>query len=230
MMRFLPAAAAVAALSFAEAGAQVVTLDDGTFRITVDGREAGSETFQIRRSGSGDAAQVIATAEIRLEVPEGRLDLRPALQASGADMAVSAYQIKVSGAVQEEITVTLGERRFRTQIRSERGEREREFRAAPGTLLLDSGVAHQYYFLATRIGSEGGTVPVISPRQGTQFDLRVVPVGTESIRIGGAQVEARRFRLEGPDGVRELWTDAEGRVLRVEIPEQGYVATRERAP
>jgi hypothetical protein len=230
MPRILALAAGLAILPVAEVRAQVVTLDEGTFRITVDGRNVGSESFQIRRSGSGEAAQVIATAEIRMEVPEGRIDLRPALQASGAEMAVTAYQIKVSGGIQEEITVTLGDRRFRSSIRSERGEREREFRAAPGTLLLDLGVAHQYYFLGARIGSESVTIPVISPRQGTQFDLRVSPVGTQSIRIGDADVQARHLRLEGEGGVRELWIDAEGRVLRVDVPEQGYVALRERAP
>lgn len=210
--------------------AQSVTLDQGTFRITVDGRDAGSETFSIRRSGTGGTAQVIATAEIQMEVPEGRTDIRPALQASGSDMAVSAYQVKVSGATQEEVYVTLGERRFLTTVRSERGEREREFRATPGTLLLDPGVAHQYYFLSGRVGDSGGTFPVISPREGRQFELRVTMVGNESITIGGTAISARHFRLEAEGGDRELWIDEEGRVLRVEHPAAGYVAERQSAP
>lgn len=210
--------------------AQSVTLDQGTFRITVDGREAGTESFTIRRSGAGEAAQVIATAEIQMEVPEGRADIRPALQAAGSDMAVSAYQVKISGALQEEVYVTLGERRFLTTVRSERGEREREFRAAPGTVLLDPGVAHQYYFLATRVGDLGATFPVISPREGRQFDLQVTVVGTESITIGGTSVQARHLRLEGEGGTRELWVNGEGRVLRLEHADAGYVAVRQAAP
>jgi hypothetical protein len=210
--------------------AQSVTLDQGTFRITVDGREAGTENFTIRRSGSGEEAQVIATAEIQMQVPEGRADIRPALQAAGSDMAVSAYQVKISGAIQEEVYVTLGERRFLTTVRSERGEREREFRATPGTLVLDPGIAHQYYFLATRMGESGGTFPVISPREGRQFDLRVTVVGSESVTIGGTSVQARRLRLEGGGGTRELWVNGEGRVLRLEHAETGYVAIRQSAP
>ena len=210
--------------------AQSVTLDQGTFHITVDGRDAGSENFSIRRSGTGGEAQVIATAEIQMEVPEGRTDIRPALQASGSDMAVSAYQVKVSGATQEEVYVTLGERRFLTTVRSERGEREREFRAAPGTLLLDPGVAHQYYFLSGRVGDSGGTFPVISPREGRQFELQVIVVGNESITIGGNAITARHLRLEADGGTRELWVDGEGRVLRLEQPAAGYVAVRQSAP
>jgi hypothetical protein len=209
---------------------QSVTIDEGSFRILVDGSEVGTETFAIRRSGSGADAQFIATAEVQMEVPEGRLDLRPALQASGGDMEVSAYQIKVSGHRQEEIYVTLGDRRFRTSVRSERGEQEREYRASPGTVLLDTGVAHQYYFISSRVGSGGGTVPVIVPRESQQFDLRVTLVGTEQIQVGGEGVSARHFRLEGSGETRELWVDEEGRVLRLEFPAGGYVAERSQRP
>jgi hypothetical protein len=211
--------------------AQGVTVDEGTFRILVDGREIGTETFAIRRSGTGADAQVIATAEIHMEVPEGRLDLRPALQASGVEMAVSAYQIKVSGHTQEEVYVTLGPRRFLTKVRSERGEQEREYRATPGTLLLDTDVAHQYYFVSTRAAAmNGGTVPVIVPREGEVFDLTVTVVGPETIRIGGTSVEARHLRLEGRQQTRDLWVDGEGRVLRLEFPARGYVAERRTLP
>jgi len=222
---------AAVGLAFAsDLSAQSVTMDEGAFRILIDGREAGTETFAIRRSGSGAEAQVIATAEIQMEVPEGRVDLRPALQASGQAMAVSAYQIKVSGHQQEEIYVTLGERRFRTQIRTERGEQEREYRAAEGTLLLDTGVAHQYYFVNLRFPSEGGRVPVIVPREGRQYTLTVSIVGTETIEVAGTGVSARHLRLEGNGGTRSVWVDGEGRVLRVEQPDRGYVAVRTELP
>jgi hypothetical protein len=229
--RSLALVAAVAwALTPASASAQAVTVDEGEFRILVDGREAGTESFSIRRSGSGADAQIIATAEIQMQVPEGRVDLRPALQASGQAMAVSAYQVKVSGYQQEEIYVTLGDRRFRTQIRTERGEQEREYRAAEGTLLLDSGVAHQYYFVNLRFPSEGGRVPVIVPREGRQFTLTVTVVGTTTIEIEGAALTARHLRLEGNGGPREVWVDEEGRVLRVRHPDAGYEAIRKAAP
>ncbi len=210
--------------------AQSVAVDEGVFRILVDGTAAGTETFAIRRSGSGADAQIIASAEIQMQVPSGRVDLRPALQASGGEMAVSAYQIKVSGDRQEEIYVTLGERRFLTKILSERGEQEREYRASPGTLLLDTGVAHQYYFISQRLPSGSGSVPVIVPREGRQFEMRVTLVGETSVQVGGAALPARHLRLEGNQEVRELWVDAQGRVLRLEHPASGYVAVREAAP
>ncbi|TVR64428.1 MAG: hypothetical protein EA422_06800 [Gemmatimonadales bacterium] len=210
--------------------AQGITLDEGTFTLYLDGREVGTETFAIRRSGEGPQAQIIATAEIQMEVPEGRLDLRPALQAAGADMEVSAYQIRISGHMQEEIYVTLGDRRFRTSVRSERGEQEREYRATPGTVLLDTGVAHQYFFISARMGTSGGSVPILIPREGVQYDLQVSVVGTERIQIGGTSLDARHLRLEGRGETRDLWVDGEYRILRLEHPAEGYVAERQSLP
>jgi hypothetical protein len=230
MLAFLVPLLGLGLLLPSGAPAQSVTVDEGTFRILVDGREVGTERFAIRRSGSGADAQIIATAEIQMEVPEGRVDLRPALQASGGDMAVSAYQVKVSGDRQEEVTMELGERRFFTRIRSERGLEEREYRAAPGTLLLDTGVAHQYYFVGHRAGTNGVTVPVMVPRERRQYDLRITVTGTETIQIGGQQVQARKLGLEGGNETRSLWLDDEGRVLRVESGDGSFVAVRERLP
>lgn len=210
--------------------AQGVTVDEGTFTLYLDGREIGTESFAIRRSGEGTEAQIIATAEIQMEVPEGRLDLRPALQAAGEGMEVTAYQIRISGHQQEEIFVTLGDRRFRTSVRSERGEQEREYRATPGTVLLDTGVAHQYFFISSRVESSGARIPVLIPREGTQFELQVSVVGTERIQIGGTSVEARHLRLEGRGETRDLWVDGENRVLRLEYPSGGYVAERQELP
>lgn len=212
------------------AASQSVVVDEGTFRLLADGRQIGTESFTIHRLGTGADAQILATAEIRMEVPEGRLDLRPALQAAGTDMAVSAYQVKVSGAHQEEVTVELGDRRFLTRVRTEHGLQEREYRAAPGTLLLDTRVAHQYYFVSHRVGDSGGSVPVMVPREGRQYDLQITPAGGEQVEIGGQNVQARRLRLEGGGDTRDLWVDDEGRVLRVEFADGGFVAIRERLP
>ncbi len=209
---------------------QNVPLDEGRFILFLNDQSAGDESFSIRRSGSGDDAQVIATAQIQMNLPEGAIELRPALQARGPELAISAYQVKVSGSSEEEIYVTLGDRRFHTKVVSARGEQEREYRAQTGTLLLDRGVAHQFYFLQPLLDRGEGTVPVIIPRQGRQVQLRLTPTGTESLQIGGQTVQAHRFQLEGGGEEWLLWFDAQGRVLRVEEPGSGYRAIREAVP
>lgn len=237
-MRFLvAAAAAMAPVAFAPAddpaapAAPANTLDEGRFILSVDGRPAGSESFSIRQSGSGADVRVIAQAQIELEGDEGVLRLAPAMEAEGDPMDVSAYQIKVSGARQEEIYVTQGDQRFITRVVSERGEQERELRAAEGTLLLDEGVAHQFYFLALRVqGVQQATIPVIRPREGRQYQLSVEDRGTETLSLAGTDVEGRRLHLQGGGETHDVWVDDQGRVLRVESPESGYLAVRQEPP
>ncbi len=231
VLRLLTALFVACTLLPAEVTAQSVTLDQGTFRILSGGQDAGTEEFAIRRAGSGADQQVIATAEIRLNVSSGGTNLVPLLRASGGDMAVSAYQIKVSGNVQEEVLMELGGGRFVSRVRSERGEREREYRAATGTVLLDQGVAHQYYFVAQRASGGSATVPAISPREGRQFELSISTVAAAtSVQLGEGSVQGRHLRIQGDGRSVDLWVDGEGRVLRVEDAERGYTAIRARAP
>lgn len=209
---------------------QSVLVDEGSFRITRNGAAAGSEDFTIRRSGSGSDPQFIATAEITLSQPGGALDLRPALQVVGPALAVSAYQVKISGSREEEIFVTAGDDRFLLRTRSSRGEREQELRAVPGTVLLDLGVAHHHHFLANAAVSLEETIPVIVPREGRRYDLALSEVGAESIQIGGRPVEARHLRLGGGAQGWDVWIDSRGRVLRVDHPPSGYSAVRTEPP
>ncbi len=219
------------ALPPAFAQGQGTTVDQGTFRILSGGSPVGTEEFVIRRTGTGSEQQVIATAEIELRVPEGNTSLIPLLQASGGDMAVSGYQIKVSGNSQEEVSMRLEANRYVSRVRSERGEREREYRAATGTVLLDPSVAHQYHFVAARLTNGSATLPAISPREGRQYELRVSTVSASTqVALVEGSAQARHLRLEGDGRTRELWVDADGRVLRVEDPERGFSALRTRVP
>lgn len=225
LRRFLaPALAATIASAAGSAAAQNVVLDEGTFQIYRGGAPVGTETFTIRRVGSGDDAHVLANAVVEMQLPTGRRELRPLLRA-GADFALSAYQMEVSGDEVVSVAVTATDRRFVARTRSESGEREREYRGGEGTLVLDEGVAHQYYFLGPA-ADRGGAVPVIVPRTGEQARLEVRDAGTESLRIGGRTVEARHVILSGEGQTHEVWFDERGRVLRVSIPALDYQAVR----
>jgi hypothetical protein len=214
-----------------QAAAQTVNVDQGTFHLYSGGERAGTEEFAIRRAGSGADQQVIATAEIDLRLSGEQTNLVPLLRATGGDMAVSAYQVKVSGSSQEEVMMELGGGRYVSRVRSERGEREREYRAASGTVLLDAGVAHQYYFVVQRMTDGSITLPAISPREGRQYELRVTTVTpSTTVELAQGSVRARHLRIEGDGRTVELWVDEEGRVLRVEDPDRGYTAIRAAAP
>jgi hypothetical protein len=207
------------------ATAQSVTLDEGTFAVTLDGREAGTETFAIRRLEASGNAKVIANAVVRLDRGDGAIEVVPILEAFMPGGGASSYQIKVTGAESSELRLTNPEgRRFLAFIRTESGEEEREFLARPETHILETGVAHQYYFLNSV--AAGSTTPIIEPRTRRQLQLTASAPSEETLQLGATSVPARKVTFSGGSDVRTVWFDRQGRVLRVEVPGAGYVAVR----
>jgi hypothetical protein len=214
--------------------AQNVTLDEGTFVVTMADGATGTETFTIRQAGGGPDARVIAQARIQWSLPSGERAVVPLLEARGGGLF--AYQVEVSGDTRQEIYLRAEGRRFVANVRSDAGEQQREYRARPGSVLLEQGVAHQYFVPARGIltvmaaGLELGPIPVLTPLAGSldRFDLTLGEVGT--VEIGGQPFEAHHLVLVNGEDRREVWFDDEGRVLRVEVPSLGYVAERQAPP
>lgn len=212
-------------LGTSPASAQSVVLDEGTFRLWVDGTQAGTEEFTIRRAGMGADATIIAHAVVSLSIPDGARELRPVLEVMPDDGSASGYQLKISGSETTELSVNLAGRRYVSMLRSDVGEEEREFLARPRTRIIEPWVAHQYYFL--RDAAAGQQLPVIEPRSRRQVQLTVGSLVDETIRIGSNDVPARKVTFQAGAEERIVWFDRQGRVLRVDVPALGYRAQRE---
>jgi hypothetical protein len=224
-----PALLAVALPS--AASAQTSTLDEGTFRLLVGGREVGTETFTIRQSGSGERAVVIAQGRVVLDGAAGAEQVTSSLQLSGATLQPAAYDLQVEGGSTERIAGRVVGGRFSARIVRPAGEQMREYLVSDGAVIADEGVAHQYYFLAQRVGTEGGRVPLVIPRTSRQVWAQVTVHGNESVEIGGRTVQARRLEVAPQGGAAaQVWVDSSGRVLRVSIPSSDYVAERTALP
>ena len=232
MAKFKSLLMAAAVLSApAAVGAQTTTIDEGTFRLLINGREAGTETFSIRQSGSGDRAVVIAQGRVVLADGGDGEQVTSSLQLAGSPMRPAAYDLQVEGGDTERIAGRVVGGRFSARIVRPSGEQMREYLVSEGAVIADEGVAHQYYFLAQRVGAEGGRVPVVIPRNSRQVWATVTVSGDESVQIAGRSVPARRLdvQLEGGAATR-VWVDGEGRVLRVAIPSTNFVAERTAVP
>lgn len=211
--------------------AQTTTLDEGTFRLLVSGQEVGTETFTIRQSGTGDRAVVIAQGRVVLAGDDGAEQLTSSLQLSGATLRPAAYDLQVEGGETERIAGRVVGGRFSARIVRPSGEQMREYLVSDGAVIADEGVAHQYYFLAQRVGANGGRVPIVIPRTSRQVWAQVTVHGNESVQVGGATATARRLDVQPEGGsAARVWVDAEGRVLRVEIPSSNFVAERTALP
>ncbi len=227
--RSLPRLLAAAILLF---GAEVTlgqtaTLDEGAFVIDVNGRQIGTETFRIRRSGQGDAAVVIAQATLKLN--SGDIEsVTTLLQALGRDMTLTGYQVRVST---DEVTrLTQAGQRLEAVTTSSTGQREREYRGGPQAVVLEEHMAHHYFFLGHRAGPAPSSLSVIVPRSGEQARGTLVQGGVEQVQVAGTQVSAQRLTLDVGGTVHVIWVDQQNRVLRVEIAATNYIAVRRELP
>lgn len=225
----VPASLVLSVLLASSAHAQTTTIDEGAFRLTVGGQDVGTETFSIRRNGSGPNAVTIAQGRGLVQDDGGR-GISSSLELSGPELRPAAYQVTVQGGSPTKIAGRVTGGRFSARIMSPSGEMMREYLASDGAVLVDEGVVHQYYFIVQR-ASRGGRVPMIIPQLNRQVVAVVTSTGSEPLEIDGQTVSARHYTI-APAGLpeREVWVDGEGRVLRVAVPSRQFVATRSALP
>jgi hypothetical protein len=121
----------------------------------------------------------------------------------------------------------IGRGRFSAQVQTPRGESAKEYVVADGALVLDDDVFHHYYFIARA----RGTVAAVVPRRGVQVTLTVAEREAGTVNVGGQSVTATQLSISERGGPERLvWVDAQGRLLRIEIPARGIVAVRDQMP
>ncbi|HSJ14987.1 MAG TPA: hypothetical protein VK939_11260 [Longimicrobiales bacterium] len=230
LMRALLPLAASATLA-GSARAQTQTLDEGTFRILIEGAEVGMETFAIRQNGVGADAVVIAHGRIVLDAGRGGQEVQANVQLAGGSLRPALYDVEVRGGDAQRINARVSGSRVSARISSPAGENMREYLVSEGAVLVDEGVAHHYFFLLRR-APEGGSVPVVVPRISRQVSTRVERGAAEETTVAGARLAATRYHVQPAGSVPEahVWADAEGRILRVEVPGKNYVAVRTARP
>jgi hypothetical protein len=211
--------------------AQTETLDEGTYRILIGGQEVGMETFSIRRTGSGASAVVLAKGRVVVDANKGNTQINATVQLSGPSLRPAAYEMEVRGGEAQGIRATVRGSRVSARIVSPAGENMREYLVSDGAVLIDEGVAHQYYFLARQVGTTSTSVPIVMPRQSKQVAASVTYRGEESVAVGGGNVTARHIVVQPAGSAAvDVWADAEGRILKISIPSRNYVAVRTALP
>ena len=151
--------------------------------------------------------------------------MRPVVKAR-TDYSPIEYDNTIEGDDVSAVSLDHMGRHYSVRISSAAGEREREMPVRPGTVLLERGVAHHYWFLADAIGRDGAVIAALVPRSGEQLRVQVTSVTPEAIDAGGGRVDARRVTLATGSEERSVWFDGQGRVLRVDVPATGYRAVR----
>lgn len=206
-------------------GAQVTTIDEGSFTLFIGAERVGREEFSIRRVPDGGRSVLLLQSTTALD---GRR-LAPALRADSTGLPIS-YQLELreDGATTTRVSASAGANRLALRVTTARGESARQLPLPPGTVVLDEDVVHQYYLVAARAP---GPVSVLVPRRLGREDAVLARRSDGPVEIGTGTVPARHLVLTDGAGVStDIWTDATGRLLRVAVPARGFVAVRDEPP
>lgn len=226
-MRTSTGAAVLALLSLTPSDALTqgsAVVDEATFIITRKGAPVGRESFKIIRA-PGQGGQVYR-AVASSALGEDRVSTTLSTDSTGAPVSYEST-LSLRGEVKERLQGRGRPDRFSVGVQTKSGEAINEYVVRPGTIILEDGIYHQYWF-AVRDGAE---VSVIAPRSGRQEVLGLEDLGTEELAIGRQRLSGRHLTLVGgTGGKREVWVDSQGRLLKVALPDQGLVATRDDPP
>ncbi len=204
-------------------------LDVGSFAILREGSRVGREQFSLRRVGSPEGVEF----ELRAESAIGNRRLATRLETDSA-----GTPLRYSAEVREGTTTVLrlgGQRvrgRFATLARTDRGEAAREYLLPAGAVVLE---VESFHLAALLIHGRGGRtdfrVRALAPMENRERDVRVtLDAASDPVLVAGVRLPASRWVIDDSGNRRVLWTDADGRVLRVTVAALGLDAIRDDVP
>lgn len=198
-------------------------VDRGSFRLYMNGREAGTEEFEIRSRGEGDDQRTTATGAVSMQ--DGPT-LVTTLLAQGRALVLQSYRaLRVEGADTLAVTLERARDRLDALIQAPWGEEVREYRAPLSTMILEDGVAHHHFVLGALLQGPFPALHVLSPVSQKEVDAEA-EAAPETIQVDGAPIATTRVRVRAEDEERLAWFDGSGRLVRVELPARGFVAER----
>jgi hypothetical protein len=186
--------------------------------VAQNGQEIGREEFTLRatRARGLPGSTIIAAARYPSTGPTTRL---AATLERTPDSALAKFQLDVESAGAVTVILAAGSgARLIVRTVAKGSESGRELPGGPDVVLLDDSIFSLYHPVAELATPAGRPLTAIFPRSGRRATLTA---RRESGTAGGAS----RIALSG-DISGMLQTDANGRLMRLELPDKGLVITR----
>jgi hypothetical protein len=210
------------------AAAQATSVvDEGTFSVTEKGVAIGRESFRIART-PGPGGQVYLVTGLSALHDTNRVFTTLGTDSIGVPVSYLSEH-RVAGHLVQSIHGRGRPGRFSIVQQTLTGGSGREYLLGYGALLMDEDVFHHFFFVPLRAGNP--QLVVIAPGPAQQDTFTVQNRGVETVEIAGRDLSGRRYTLvSSAKGPRDVWIDAEGRLLKVAFPERGLVALRDDPP
>ena len=207
-------------------------MDEGTFVISLGGKQVGAEKFSIR---STEDNKVDAQAQIELHVEQAgkTYDFRTSPKlVMGAELEPETYAWTQKGAQSSRLEVDFRTSPARARYHTVEGDDDvRDFNLPKGLIVLDDNVVHHYQLLVyqfDRVASKKQTFPAFIPQEALPGILNVEDLGTEQIEVADTQRELQHILVSSELARIDLWVDKDRRLQRVLIPAAQLEAVRKK--
>jgi hypothetical protein len=205
-------------------------MDEGTFVISLGGKQIGTEKFSIR-STADNKIDAQAQIELRVEQEGKTYDFRTSPKLIlGADLEPETYSWAQKGAQSSRLEVDFRTSPARARYHTVEGDDDvRDFNLPKGLIILDDNVVHHYQLLVyrfDRVASKKQTFPAFIPQEALPGVLNVEDLGMEQIELAGTQRELQHMMVSSDLARIDLWVDKDRRLQRVFIPAAQLEAVR----
>jgi hypothetical protein len=207
-------------------GAPGTALDEGVLVVRIDTAEVARESFRLSRGrlSRGGEGWVLATT-IRYDRARPVIVLSPILEVN-SDTLPATLQYDVADPRQPaRVLGELGRGRFTVRFVARATERAREFPTGQRAVVLDDSVFATYLFAAWLARTEPASLTAIYPRALRRETVQVQDLGLES-PPRNPDLKLRHISVTGGPEAVHLWLDADGRLMRLQIPSRRLTAER----
>ena len=195
--------------------------DEGTFLLSLDGREIGKEKFSIRSSSGKIEAR--AEIEIRVDRDGKSQDFKtfPDLVLD-SDLHPVTYTWRQKGPQSSSLEMDFRNSPAKVRYRTLSGQDDqRDFALSKDVMVLDDNVIHHFEFIVNRFKRAGGgkqTLQVFVPQEALPGTLTVESTGAEAVQVHGHSENLLHIVVTTELAQINLWLDDHGRIQRVSVP------------
>jgi hypothetical protein len=205
--------------------AQQRELDRGVLLITRGGETIGREEFVLVRGSSGTPGLSGFTVTSTVVYPADRPETSVGATVEfGADSVPTMSRYEIGNGEVVRVVMGLGARRITVRTLTRGGESAREYPARERHLVMDDSV-FATHAVAPGAAARATRSVTLSGVRGAAV-LRIVDHGMEPTTVGPAQLVLHHLTVNSPTGARDLWYDAEGRLMKLVIPTRNLTVIR----
>ncbi len=140
-----------------------------------------------------------------------------------SDSQPTSARMDLNGSGQTNTFIDFTARRITVRNRTSSGESAGQYPHLDRVLLIDDSNLSWFALLP---GSDPGLVTLFYPKTGRSSQVSLEDHGIEQTIVENDERQLKHVTLGFGDGVRHLWFDAGGRLIKIEIPSDDLTAVR----